>query len=353
MKNLKLVVLLLIFCQVNSSAQYTVQTSADFPAIKTAEKISLFEKVYELNGVPEIEINTNINRLVRKKLLEEYQEASIKIADDSAVEVFSMDGRIRARGNYRKKVSYFPPVKIDFNKGSLDSIGLLKLDKLKLVFPANSDKYNRERLFKEFFLYQVYELIDPNAIRTKLINVSIIHKGKQKHQIPAFLIEDEKEYEKRKSAKIVERELFKEVFLEREPFLKMIFFQYMIANTDWSVGNLHNLEMVKLPKHNKVVAIPYDFDFSGFVGHNYAAPSPKLPIESVHERYFFSGYKISEHEYDQMVEYYLSIEPQLYQLCDAATYMKEQSRAECKKYLKSFFDLIRIESAIKYDIVKN
>ena len=54
-----------------------------------------------------------------------------------------------------------------------------------------------------------------------------------------------------------------------------------------------------------------------------------------------------------MVDYYLSIESSLYQLCDEAVYMKEKSRKECKKYLKSFFDLIRTETKIKYDIVKN
>ena len=60
----------------------------------------------------------------------------------------------------------------------------------------------------------------------------------------------------------------------------------MIGNTDWSVGNSHNLQVLQLPEYDKGVPIPYDFDYSGFVGTNYAIPRSTLPIESVEERYF-------------------------------------------------------------------
>ena len=126
----------------------------------------------------------------------------------------------------------------------------------------------------------------------------------------------------------------------------------MIANVDWSIQNKHNIELVKLPDVENVLAIPYDFDYSGFVGTNYSVPAENLPIKSVHERYFFSSNKMTSEEFDKMVEYFLSIEQDVYKLCDEATYMDSETIEENKKYLSSFFKLLRTPKRIKSDFVK-
>ena len=312
---------------------------------------SLFDYIYQLDGIPHIRIETDIKNLIRKKNLEEYQEASIFLMNIKNEVLLNLPARVRSRGNIRKKVSFIPPVKIDFNKSELDSLGFLKIDKLKVVFPANKNKHNQQRLYKEFLLYEIYELINPDAIRTKLINFCITHQGEVKYQFIGFIIENEEEYARRKNAQILERQTFKSVFAESEPFLKMAFFQYMIANTDWSIGNVHNLMLVKLPEYDKVVALPYDFDYAGVVGHEYAVPSTTLPIKDVHQRYFFPSLKVERQDYDRMVKYYLSIEEDVYQKCDEATYMSQRSIDDFKDYLKEFFRMMRSSKTAAY-IVK-
>ena len=75
--------------------------------------------------------------------------------------------------------------------------------------------------------------------------------------------------------------------MDRELFLKMEFFQYMIANTDWSLSNKHNLELVKVPARDKVIALPYDFDYSGFVGQIMFDKIAHLVPLALHEYIFF------------------------------------------------------------------
>ena len=125
----------------------------------------------------------------------------------------------------------------------------------------------------------------------------------------------------------------------------------MIANTDWSLGNKHNLELVKVPSREKIVALPYDFDFSGFVGQNYAVPHISLPIKDVHDRYFFS-YKITEEEFYQTIDYYLSIEKDIYQICEEANYMKKKTIEKNKEYFHKFFDLLRSPKRLKPKMIK-
>ena len=189
-------------------------------------------------------------------------------------------------------------------------------------------------------------------MRVKLVDVNIFDGEKEKFNWVGFLIEDEEEYARRQNARMLEGSKLRSSRLEREPFLKMAFFQYMIANVDWSIKNKHNIELVKLPDVEKVIAVPYDFDYSGFVGTNYAVPAETLPIQSVHERFFFPHHKMSEEEFDRMVKYFLSIEQDIYKLCDEATYMNPKTIEENKKYLEQFFKLLKKPKSIQEDFVK-
>jgi len=328
------------------------QPSSDSSNLGSSNSKSSFSQhLFKIEGVPKMVINTNVKQLLRKSFKEEYQEATLQINDSNEKDFGFYNGRIRARGNIRKTVCSVPPVKFDFPKKTLDSLGFLKNDKLKFVFPCQENKWAQEKLYKEFFLYELYKFIDSNSIIVKLVEVEFRQNDREKLKFNGFLIEDEEEYARRKNATVIEKGKVNASSLERTSFLKMLFFQYMIANTDWTVANRHNLELVKLPHIDKVVALPYDFDYSGFVGQDYAVPHESLPIESVDERYFFN-YKIREHEFYDMVRYYKSIEEDVYRICEEATYMKAKTIDENKYYLGKFFQLLERPEKIIDEILK-
>ncbi len=314
-------------------------------------KNSLFNHIYNLGPMPRFKITTNLSTLIKKSEDEKYQPATFHLSDQARGNTLDLNCRIRSRGNMRKKVCWFPPVKIDFSKSVLDSLGFQKIDKLKLVLPCNNRNTSANYLYKEYFLYTLYSLIDTNCLRAKLIDLTLAEENEDKYQFVGFMIEHEKEYARRKNAKIIEIGKVRAGALDRESFLKMAFFQYMICNTDWTVANKHNLEIVKLPGIDRVVGIPYDFDYSGFVGQEYATPAPTLPIESVHVRYFHK-YLVTEKEFYRMVNYYLSIEKAVYKHCDDATYMSAKTIKANKAYLASFFKLLRKPERLKGSIVR-
>lgn len=314
-------------------------------------KPSFFEYIHQLDSVPLLEISTDISQLLKRSSTEEYQPASIKISSYDNQPIIDIPARLRARGNKRKMVCRFPPLKIDFNKSLLDSLGFHKNDKLKLVMPCGPEKKQQEFLFKEYFLYDLYALIDTNCLKTKLVDIHLNDIDKKDFWITGFFIEDEKEYARRKNALILDKAKINSEHLDRQSFVKMEFFQYMISNTDWSLRNRHNLELVKLESMDRVMALAYDFDYSGFVGQDYAVPHESLPIENVHERYFFS-YPISDGEFKAAVDYFLSIEKQVYELCDQAVYMKPATREESKKYLSSFFNLLKNPKKLRKEMIR-
>ena len=342
-----------------NSGSVKSQSSSNLQKLSSIESISdsvlskpsFCQTLFKIEGVPKMVVNTNVKQLLRKSFKEEYQEATLQINYPNGEDFGFYNGRIRARGNIRKKVCNVPPVKFDFPKKTLDSLGFLKNDKLKFVFPCQENKWAQQKLYKEFFLYELYKFIDTNSIIVKLVDIEFRQDGQEKLKFNGFLIEDEEEYARRKNASVIEKGKVNPSRLDRTSFLKMLFFQYMIANTDWTVANRHNLELVKLPDINKVVALPYDFDYAGFVGQEYAVPHESLPIEDVNERYFFN-YKIREHEFYDMVRYYKSIEKDVYRICEEATYMKAETIEENKFYLGKFFQLLERPENIIDEILK-
>ena len=230
----------------------------------TAQKENIFQYFYNKEGVPVIKIETDTKKLYRKKMAEEYQPAVFSFSDNEGKQI-DVNVKIRARGNMRKRQCNYPPIKVNFQKEDLKSMGLKKMDNLKMVFQCANTKSSREELFKEKMIYDLYEVIDTNVILTKLVKIEMWKDGELDVELDGFIIEDEEQFAARKNAKIIESGNIRSASLDRSHYLKMVFFQYMIANTDWSIPNKHNVEIVALPGYIRTVAIPYDFDYAYWV----------------------------------------------------------------------------------------
>ena len=332
---------------INDKGYFRCKQDGDRVTLKVAgqeKRASLFDHLYDSESMPLIDITTNVKRLFNKAEKEEYEASFSSISYDDRS--FMLPTRVRARGNIRKKVCNYPPIKVDFKAGHLDSMGYDRSDKLKLVLPCDGKSYNQQRLYSEYFLYGLYQHIEPQGIRAKLAHVVLRNEDEVKKDVIGFLVEDEEQYALQHDAKVIEKGVVTEYALERSSFLKMCFFQYLISNTDWSISSKHNVELVKLPENKQVIALPYDFDYSGFVGQNYAVPHESLPIKSVHERYFVAR-EISDKEIDTMVTYYLGLEERLHNHIDEATYLSEKSKERHHKHFNEFYKMLRKPKSLK------
>jgi hypothetical protein len=85
-----------------------------------------------------------------------------------------------------------------------------------------------------------------------------------------------------------------------EPYHSAIvgLFQYMIGNTDFAFGALHNIELIQMA-NGDYVPIAYDFDFSGAVNARYATVDPQLRNRTVRER-LYRGYCVPNDQYPKV-----------------------------------------------------
>lgn len=306
------------------------------------QKKSLFTTLYEANSKEaniKLKLTTDFKKLTRNKLKEEEQEATVEFLTASGDMIIAADIKLRARGNMRKQVCTLPPIKFNFSRKELSKLGYKSADKLKMVLVCRESNYDQEKLYKEYFLYGLYQIISPNGVRAKLIDVEVYDKkDNKKKDFTGFIVEDEDAFAMRHDARILGgNSVINSTVLHRESFVNMYLFQYMIANTDWSIGHKHNMILAKMPQLDKLIPLPYDFDYSGFVGQSYAIPSPELPIRNVNQRYFLP-YVVTEEEFDQAALAFQNIKQKLLDHCDKATYMSDKTLKSIKNYILDFYE---------------
>jgi hypothetical protein len=311
------------------------------------KKQSIFNFLYDKSdSLPIIQIRTDYKNLLKFKLKEEYQPASLTIWNEENETLDFEKVRVRARGNIRKEVCINPPLKINFKGRELKSNGLSgKHEVLKLVLPCSKGAGNAQSVYREHLIYQLYNELSSYGYRTRMVKVIIIDHKERSNEFISFLIENEDEYAHRLNARILETGKINRNALERNEYLRMSFFQYMILNTDWSIWSKHNIEFIKVPEVERVIPVPYDFDYCGMISNSYAVPSPTLPIDLVSEPYYL-GRGVSKEEALATAAFFRSKRDVLFKIVDDFGYSSESEKRDAYGCLKRFYKTLENDKRV-------
>ena len=192
---------------------------------------------------------------------------------------------IKTRGHFRKSKDNcaYPPLLLNFSKAKKKPGGIFsEQSKLKLVMPCGDDSY----VVREWLVYKLYNLITPESFRARLVKVYLNDTQKKKTATPFFgiLLEEEGQMAIRNQRVLVSRKMLRPESTEMNSFLNMAVFQYMIANTDWSIQYQQNIKFLAPDSLTIPHTVPYDFDHAGIVSTPYALPAEELQMTSVRER---------------------------------------------------------------------
>jgi hypothetical protein len=258
----------------------------------------------------------------------------------------SIPATVRTRGHFRKEHCFFPPLRIKFKKKDTEGTVFEGTKSLKLVMPCQNVQINNDLILKEFLCYQLYEAASRYVFKTRLVDITLNDQGKHinTHQLQGIFIEDDDAAAKRYNAKVFEATKVDPLRFQDTSSLRLDFFQYMIANTDFSTQFLHNIKAIQT-KNGHFIPIAYDFDMSGVVNASYATYDEKLGIKSVRERYY-KGYCRDEKVAQAVREDYINREQSIIAVIAAFDKVVEPKEIEgLKKYLNEFFATIKNDRA--------
>lgn len=263
---------------------------------------------------------------------------------------------LKARGNFRLKECYFPPLWITMEKKHVKNNLFNGNKKIKLVLPCHNANDNNDLILKEYLCYKLYETLTPYSFKSRLANVELTElrkKNKTKSfNLKGILVEDVGKAAKRLQAKTVKSNVSRTA-LDDTSALRFDFFQFMIANTDWSAAYQHNSKLIY--KNPNYIPLPYDFDMSGLVDAPYAVVSvindQQLPISDVTERYY-RGTCRSPQATEFVRKEFLSKKDQFLTVPDILKgQLSDKEISKIKDYLKEFFDILEDDKLFQSDIV--
>lgn len=199
--------------------------------------------------------------------------------------------RARTRGIWRLRNCQFPPLRLDLARKQFKGTLLEGVNRPKLVSACRNDAISEQYVLQELQLYRIYRLLTPISHRARLARVAYLDSASGKPFMTrwAIMLEEPEAMADRLGMRVVEQKGATAQDLDPATSAIMGLFQYLIANTDWSIGGLHNGELLAPEAEGSAFAhypVAYDFDYAGAINAAYAVPSPLVRIRNVRERLF-------------------------------------------------------------------
>jgi hypothetical protein len=265
--------------------------------------------------------------------------------------VVKLSIKIMARGNFRRDPKHcdFPPLFVNFKKNEVKNTIFENQDKLKLVTHCIFE----EDLIEEYLVYKLYNQITDLSFKVRLAKITYFDTALDKKLFEkySFFLEDKDHVAERNNAS--EKDKFLTPFdLNQESYKKLSVFQYMIGNKDWFVTSRKNIVIMQPDDtSNAPYAVPYDFDFSGFVNAAYTKPKG-VPEDLLSERRVYKGLCYTYDEIQETVKYYQELKPVFKSIIKKQKLISGYTRKQLLYYIDQFYVIIESGELIKQEFME-
>ncbi|HVZ56586.1 MAG TPA: hypothetical protein VG870_08005, partial [Chitinophagaceae bacterium] len=300
-----------------------------------------------------IQLSSDLKKLMVSKAQKDRQPAMVTCRFPDST-VITEPINVYARGIFRRQNCYMPSLMLDFKNKT--SPLLRGLHSLKLVGGCRVGKDYEQLLLKEYIIYKIYNLLTDKSFRVRLVYMTYddTQKKVKSYSQYGFLLENMDELTRRNHCRELKKVKVPTQATDRKQMTLVDIFQYMIGNTDWSVPVYHNIRLMQ-PEDDSAArpyVIPYDFDFSGLVNAEYAAPAPELGTESVTER-VYRGFPRSMQEIQETLDLFRQKKDSIYALINHFDLLWEGTRREMTGYLDDFYSTINNKDQVQQVFIDN
>lgn len=305
-----------------------------------SETIPTDFSIFEEDTPVDIVLKYDISSFIKNKKKGEYIDAELTVyyTEDQSV---TKNIRLKARGNFRRGYCFFPPIHLNFKTDKIKNKELKGTRKIKLVTHCSNSKANELYILKEYLVYKLYNVLSDKSFRVRLLNINYVDTGKKQrnYQNYGFLIEPLDLVAKRQNSVLIDPTVVRENNVIEEDADRVALFNYMIGNTDWRIKGGHNIRYLKQLDvvNDKVIAVPYDFDFAGFVGTSYSHPQEWTSIENVKQREYLGYCRNNDIDYLNPVNYFNSKKKEILDVIEKFEYLSDREKKSLTNYILEFY----------------
>jgi hypothetical protein len=237
---------------------------------------------------------------------------------------------------------------VNFKKSEVGNTLFKNQDKLKLVTPCQ----NEEDVIQEYLIYKLYNLVTSLSLNVRLVKISYFDTGSGSKLFTkySFFLEDIEHVAERANSHEI-RKFMTPFNFDRDNYIKMTLFQYMVGNIDWYVTTGHNIAIMQPADSSGLPsAVPYDFDFSQFVDAHYSKPKGVLD-EDLKSRRVFRGICFTTAEFERAFEFYNLLKPSFTELIKKKKFVTPYTKSACLEHIEYFFNVINNKELVKSEIL--
>jgi hypothetical protein len=297
----------------------------------------------------EVTLTTNLKQLRRDKDEKSPYRAATLSYMGSDGKTVTVPVRAKTHGIWRLKHCDLPPIRLNISNKEAKGTLFYDLQKPKMVSVCRDKKDYEQYVLQEMQLYRVYQVLTPKSHRVRTLHLTYADSATGKPEVVryAFLFEDPDELADRLGGTMIKTRGAGPDDIDPQQAATAFLFQYLIGNTDFSFGGLHNGELVMKPDGSPAVPIAYDFDFSGAVNTPYATVDPRLFVKRVRDR-LFRGYCTLKEETPAAVALFKEKKDAIYALYsdDVGKLLDPGIVRETLDYYNDFYDTIKSERGV-------
>lgn len=314
------------------------------------------DPLFQDDAALRVEITAPFSRLIneRPKDIEFPGSFSFKSPDGEAVE---LELQVRARGKFRHTNCDFPPLFLNFKRSQVAGTLFDQQNKLKMVVHCKDSGRYQQSVLREYLAYRILNELTEQSFQVRLLDVTYVDSENRRPRMvrSAFFIEHENRLAERLGMQRLN--VFPERVSDIQPNHLNLgsVFQYLIGNTDFSpiLGSkgecCHNYSMFG-SDNGPLLAIPYDFDMSGFVNTPYARPETGLGIDNVRQR-LYQGFCVNNGYVKASVAEFIKARNTLYTLDAGLRPLDESVRVRLASYMDEFYETISDPQGVKEEIL--
>jgi hypothetical protein len=323
-----------------------------------ADVNGLPDSLFQDNETLHVTITGPLTSLVRKRPKDDYLAAVLEYTETDGTTVkFDLD--IRTRGNFRHKNCEYPPVSLNLKKSQTNGTLFDKQNKLKLVIHCDYSERYEQVVLREYLAYRILNAVTNMSFRVRLLRVTYVNTevqggGQVRY---GFLIEHKNRLGKRYDLKDLEIERTTVAAIQADRLNLTSVFEFLIGNTDFSpIAGPPDSECC----HNyvlfgngtdPVIAVPYDFDQSGFVDAPYAVANERFRIRSVRQR-VYRGRCVNNEHVPASLRRFRDRRDSIYALVNEQEGLQSGVRENLVRYIDDFYELINDPKDVERRIVK-
>lgn len=312
------------------------------------------QPLFESDDILEIKITLNVNEVIKDIEVRDAHEATLSYTNSAGEEeLFKVKLTVRGNSRTNTKVCRFPPLRINFKKKKVANTVFAGQNKVKLVTHCNSRSINEEYILREYYVYKLHNLVTPYSFKVRLCRIVYEDIAGKFEPEPhyGFLIEDIDDVAKRNGLKEYNDTVPNQEVCDRVELDRLMIFQYLIGNLDWSVSRPHNFKLIVGKAHPFPIAIPYDFDYAGIINTSYAQVPESIDIATVRTR-VFRGLCRLDGGYDDALNHFRGLKESMYNLYGESQHLSDKSKNSTLKYFDSFYKVLDNPRLLKQNITQ-